>query len=147
MYQFIVYGVPVTKKNSRPIYINKDNKRFIGKSKKLAEYETSCYVQLLEQKQELKIEHDIVFPISYRCAITYKVYLNSTRTRDCTNLVEAAQDALVKSSIISDDNFNILNPVTILVNVDKAINPHIQIDLIPYDDYVQNFANSISLLI
>jgi len=144
MYQFIIYGVPVTKKNTRPIYINKNNKRFIGKSKKLADYENECYYQLLQQKQELKIDN-IAFPISTRCAITYKVYLNSSRARDCTNLVEAAQDALVKSGIISDDNFNILNPVMILVSIDKAINPHIQIDLIPYEDYVLQFANSKSL--
>ncbi len=146
MYQFIIYGVPVTKKNSRPIYINKNNKRFIGKSKQLAEYENECYYQLLQQKQELKIDN-IAFPISTRCAITYKVYLNSTRARDCTNLVEAAQDALVKSGIITDDNFNILNPVTILVNTGKVFNEHIQIDLIPYDEYVLQFANTKSSLI
>ena len=141
MIQLIIYGNPVTKKNARPIYIKSDGKRFIGKSKALADYEADISMQLLQQKQELKKE-SFAFPISTRQCIKYSVYLNSKRKRDCTNIVEAAQDALVKAGIITDDNYTILNPVIILVNTGKAFNTHIMIDLIPYQEYINQFAGS-----
>ena len=141
MIQLIVYGNPITKKNARPIYIKSDGKRFIGKSKALADYEADILMQLLQQRQELKKEN-LAFPISARCCIKYSVYLNSNRKRDCTNIVEAAQDALVKAGIITDDNYTILNPVIILVNAGRAFNAHIMIDLIPYQEYINQFVDS-----
>ena len=145
MMQFIIYGNPITKKNARPIYIKADGKRFIGKSKALADYEADILIQLIQQKQELKKEGLFAAAISTRCCIKYSVYLNSKRLRDCTNIVEAAQDALVKAGIITDDNYTILNPVIILVNTGRAFNAHIMIDLIPYQEYINQFVSSKSL--
>jgi len=144
MMQFICYGNPITKKNARPIYIKSDGKRFIGKSKALADYEADILIQLIQQRQELKKEN-FAFPISTRQCIKYSVYLNSNRKRDCTNLIEAVQDALVKAGIITDDNYTILNPVIVLVNTGKAFNAHIMIDLIPYQEYINQFVSSKSL--
>ena len=139
MMQFIVYGNPITKKNNRNF--NRTTGRPY-KSKELIAYETDAYYQLIQQRQELKKDGMFSAAISTRQCIKYSVYLNSKRKRDATNLVEAAQDALVKAGIITDDNYTILNPVIILVNTGRAFNAHIMIDLIPYQEYINQFVDS-----
>jgi len=102
MIKFTIYGNPIVKKNTRPVYINKaTGKRFIGKSKRLKEYEDMAVAQL--EKQIIREKQD-TFPLFEPIKIIYKFYRKDKRRVDCSNMIEAPQDCLIKAGIISDDN-------------------------------------------
>jgi len=61
--------------------------------------------------------------------ICYNVYSPDKRCADLTNKIEGINDALVKSGIISDDNWFLLREVTArFVAVDR-INPRIEVEI------------------
>ena len=110
--KFTITGDTIIKKNHRPIYINRaTGKRFLGKSKRLSDYETwavTCLKEGIVEYWEGMILGELpgfkLFPIKEPIQITYKFYCKTKRKVDLSNLIEAPQDALVKAEIISDDN-------------------------------------------
>ena len=111
--KFTITGDTIIKKNHRPIYINRaTGKRFIGKSKRLSDYEDWVVVSLKEgivdYFEGYSNFNDLpkfkLFPIKEPIQITYKFYCKTKRKVDLSNLIEAPQDCLVKANIISDDS-------------------------------------------
>jgi len=110
--KFTITGDTIIKKNHRPIYINRaTGKRFLGKSKRLSDYETwavTCLKEGIVEYWEGMISGELpgfkLFPIKEPIQITYKFYCKTKRRVDVSNLIEAPQDCLVKADIISDDS-------------------------------------------
>jgi len=108
-----ITGDTIIKKNHRPIYINRTTgKRFLGKSKRLSDYEDWAVVSLKEGIVDYfegysnlnELPKFKLFPIKELIQITYKFYCKTKRKVDLSNLIEAPQDCLVKADIISDDS-------------------------------------------
>lgn len=90
---------PVSKKNSQQIMINsKTKKPFISPSSKYIQYERMCMLWLMKYR----------YQIDFAVNIKYLFYMGSRRRCDLTNLIEAADDVLVKARVILDDNYNIV---------------------------------------
>lgn len=91
--------IPITKKNSQQIMINKRTHRpFIMPSAKYKKYEKDCepFMPILE------------CPIDYPVVVECKYYMPTHRKCDLTNLLEATDDILVKYNILADDNYSII---------------------------------------
>lgn len=102
MINFTIPLVPVTKKNSNQIILNKQTgKRQIIPSKKYREYEEAC--GYFVKGKGLKIAE----PVTVRC-----LYFMPTKRRvDLVNLMEATHDILVKYEVLADDNSKIIYSV------------------------------------
>lgn len=95
---FTVNLIPVSKKNSQQIWINrKTHKPFITPSDKYKEYEKNC------SEYMPKID-TIDYPVNIKCVF----YMPTRRRCDLTNLLEAIDDVMVKYGVIKDDSFNII---------------------------------------
>lgn len=103
--------VPVSKKNSQQIYINKaSGKRFITPSAKYRDYERAA-LKLLPRLKE---------PIKTPCNVQTVFYMPTKRRCDLVNMQEAILDVLVKAKILDDDNYYIVRSMDgSRVDVDK----------------------------
>lgn len=121
--KYILYGRPITKKNSQQI-IKAGKYRKIIPSERYKIYEKDCLYQL---KQKPRAEGG---PWNMRC-----VYYMPTRHRvDLVNLLEATCDILVEAGIIEDDNSKIIaSHDGSRVKYDKA-NPRVEITLTEVSD-------------
>ena len=132
--KFIIAEDTIIKKNHRPIYINRaTGKRFLGKSKRLSDYETwavTCLKEGIVEYWEGMISGELpgfkLFPIKEPIHITYKFYCKTKRKVDLSNLIEAPQDCLVKADIISDDS--IIEKITAEKFYNKS-NPRCEIEI------------------
>jgi len=93
--QFIIQIPPITKKNSQQI-IYRNGKPCIIPSKQYREYEKSAGYFLRPVQ------------IDYGVNILYLFYMPTRRRVDEANLVNAADDILVKYGVITDDNSKIV---------------------------------------
>ena len=121
MLKLVLYGTPVTKKNSERIWINqKTNKPFIAPSKAYKAYEKDCGKQIAAAyKQHIDV------PINLKCVY----YMPNKRKVDLCNLLGATCDILVKFGVIADDNSAIVKRHDgSRVLVDKA-NPRVEIEI------------------
>lgn len=69
---------------------------------------------ILEQMKvwSKRLEHKgIVFPIP-KATMSLKFYFKDRYVRDCVNAQQTVQDLLVDCGVITDDNYNALNPIT-----------------------------------
>lgn len=90
---------PISKKNSQQILINRATGRpFIMPSKQFKEYERAALWQI----------PNIHEPIGCPCNVRCLFYMPTRRKCDLTNLLEAIDDIMVKSGLLSDDNFTII---------------------------------------
>ncbi len=89
---------PRTKKNSQRI-IRVHGKPIIVPSKQYKDYEKACmgYIDDTDRKK-------IDYPVNVKCAF----YMGTRRKCDLTNLLEAIDDILVKSEVLADDNYSII---------------------------------------
>lgn len=96
--RLILYGRPITKKNSSRV-VRCGSFTKILPSRAFVEYERDCLKQITgEQKQALSGRYNL-------CC----VYYMPTRHRvDLVNLLEATCDILVKAGVIKDDNSSIV---------------------------------------
>ncbi len=95
--KYILYGRPITKKNSQRV-IRAGKHRKIIPSAQYEAYEQDCLYQL---KQKPRVDGG---PWNMKC-----VYYMPTRHRvDLVNLLEATCDILVAAGIIEDDNSKII---------------------------------------
>ena len=89
---------PITKKNSQQIVVNKTTGRpFLIPSKQFKEYERTAGWYL---KPPLYISE----AVNVKCLF----YMPTVRLCDLTNLLEAADDVLVKYGVVTDDNYSII---------------------------------------
>ena len=90
---------PISKKNSQQILINSVTGRpFIFPSRQYKEYE----------RNSLLFIPKLTKPIDYAVNVKCIFYMPTRRKCDLTNLLEAIDDIMVKSGLLSDDNFTII---------------------------------------
>lgn len=98
MINFTIPLAPVTKKNSQRILINKrTGKPFIMPSAANKDY---------EREAALFIPRGVFIdtPVNVKCLF----YMPTRRKCDLTNLLEAVDDVLVKTGLLADDNYTII---------------------------------------
>lgn len=94
----ILYGNPVTKKNSARILRTHAGRPFVAPSKAFVEYEGNCLLQI-------KRPHS---PLSAWLNVCCVYYMATARRVDLANLIEATTDILVKAGVLEDDNSRIV---------------------------------------
>ena len=117
----ITIGIhPVTKKNSQRIIRHGNGFRVIP-SKAYVKYEKECAAFLLGKRYEIKE------PVNVKAVY----YRKDKRRVDLCNLHEALCDVLVKYSVVTDDNCNIIQTMDgSRVKYDKE-NPRTEITITP----------------
>lgn len=132
--QFTIPVHPVSKKNSQQIITLKTkygkSRNIIIPSKKYKEFEAECMPFLFQVKTQAGV---VDFPVNM--AVSF--YVSKKLKYDLTNLLEAIDDAAVKSGFIADDNRDIIaGHDGSRVFYDK-LNPRIEITITKMDDYTQ----------
>jgi Holliday junction resolvase RusA-like endonuclease len=98
---FTVPLVPISKKNSQQIMINRaTGKPFIMPSKKYKDYEKAAAKHIPRLRQPNPIDQ----PVNIKCLF----YMPTRRKVDLTNLLEAIDDVMVKAGLLADDDFTII---------------------------------------
>ena len=95
---FTIGLCPVPKKNSQNIVKGRDGKPIIVQNDRWKKYERECKKFMPEMEE----------PISQPVNIRYLFYRDSLRRVDQSNLIEGADDVLVKYGVVLDDNFTIV---------------------------------------
>lgn len=95
---FTIVGNPVPKKNSQNIIKGRDGKPKIVQNDRWKKYEKACKAYMPKMEE----------PISEPINIRYLFYRDSYRRVDASNLIEGADDVLVKYGVVLDDNFTIV---------------------------------------
>lgn len=118
LWKGVIYGQPITKKNSQRIVTNPRTKRYmIMPSKQYKDYEAAASRSIEPP------DAPIAKPVNVKCVY----YMQTHRPCDLTNLMEATHDILVKSNVLEDDNSKIINAVDgSRVDYDKE-NPRVEI--------------------
>ena len=99
MIEFAIPLTPISKKNSMRIVNNqKTGKPFLIASKQFKDYE----------KNALWFIPKLTKPIDYAVNVKCLFYMPTHRKCDLTNLLEAIDDIMVKSGLLEDDNFMII---------------------------------------
>lgn len=125
---------PVSKKNSQQIITLKTKygkqRNIIIPSKKYKEFEAACLPYFYQVKNQAG---NVDFPVNM--AVIF--YVSKKLKYDLTNLLEAIDDAAVKSGFIADDNRDIIaGHDGSRVFYDK-FNPRIEITITEMEDYTQ----------
>ena len=116
--ELVLYGRPITKKNSSRI-ITKPYPRLIP-SKQFVSYEKDCLRQISGKYRQ---------NISDKCNLKCIYYMPTRHRVDLVNLLEATCDILVKANVIEDDNCKIIATHDgSFVTYDKN-NPRVEITL------------------
>ena len=98
MINFTIPLAPVTKKNSQRIVINRTTGRpMIIPSAAYKDYEREA---ALFMPRGVRIDK----PVNIKCLF----YMPTRRKCDLTNLLEAIDDILVKTGVLSDDNYTVI---------------------------------------
>ena len=132
--QFIIPVHPVSKKNSQQIITLKTrygkSRNIIIPSKKYKEFEAECLPFLFQVKNQAGV-------IDYPVNMAVEFYVSKKLKYDLTNLLEAIDDAAVKSGFIADDNRDIIAAHDgSRVYYDK-LNPRIEITITEMENYTQ----------
>ena len=132
--KFIIPVHPVSKKNSQQIISLKTrygkSRNIIIPSKKYKEFEADCLPFLFQVKNQAGV-------IDYPINMAVEFYVSKKLKYDLTNLLEAIDDAAVKSGFIADDNRDIIaGHDGSRVYYDK-LNPRIEITITEMDNYTQ----------
>ena len=99
--EFTIPMPPITKKNHSQIAVNpKTGRPFIVPSKQYKEYEKKALWYI--PKQEC-----FDGPVNVKCVF----YMPTRRKCDLTNLLEAINDIMVKSGLLEDDNYSVVQSV------------------------------------
>jgi Holliday junction resolvase RusA-like endonuclease len=98
MFNFTIPLAPISKKNSQRILRNRrTGKRFIAPSEAYEKYEAAAAVFI---PRSVHINE----PVNIKCLF----YMPTRRKCDLTNLLEAIDDVLVKTGLLADDNYTII---------------------------------------
>ena len=105
---FVIYGNPITKKNSQKIVFIGKKCPVCHKGQRALPIQSDAYKQY-ERDALLQLARSIpAKPIDYPVNIECKYFMRDNRRIDLTNLLEATGDILVAAGIISDDNCKII---------------------------------------
>lgn len=99
MMRHVIYGNPITKKNSQRIVFAGGRPR-ITQSKQYKAYREQALWQLAGWQPEQPID----IPVNVMC----RYYMQTRRKVDLLNLLEATMDILVDAGILADDNARIV---------------------------------------
>lgn len=132
--EFTIPVHPVSKKNSQQIITLRTkygkSRNIIIPSKKYKEFEAECLPFFTQVKKQAGV---VDFPVNM--AVSF--FVSKKLKYDLTNLLEAIDDAAVKSGFILDDNRDIIaGHDGSRVFYDKY-NPRIEITITEIADYVQ----------
>lgn len=102
----VIAGQPVSKKNSQQIVMNPKTKRpFVMPSKAYKAYEKESLRQIEEQISSIDRYY---LPIDGPCEVVCRFYMGTRRKVDLTNMLESADDILVRGGVLEDDNCNVI---------------------------------------
>lgn len=129
MIRFTLPVRPVTKKNSGQI-VMRGSYPILLPSKQYLNFEKDCMPYFAQVKKQVE---QINYPINLQCVF----YTETKRRVDLSNLLNAVDDAMVKSGLILDDNRDIIaGHDGSRVYHDKE-NPRIEIEINELKNYVQ----------
>ena len=129
MIKFTLPIRPVTKKNSGQIITVGGFPRLIP-SKQYLQFEKDCQPYF---KQVLNQIGQIYYPINLQAVF----YVETKRRIDLPNLLNAVDDAMVKSELILDDNRDIIASHDGSRVYHDKFNPRIEIEITKQENYTQ----------
>ena len=97
--RYVIYGNPITKKNSQRIVLAGGHPRIVP-SKQYKAYQERALWQLAGLRPKQPIDE----PVNVMCLY----YMQTRRKVDLVNLLEATMDILVDARILADDNAKIV---------------------------------------
>ena len=99
MIKFTIPLPPISKKNSQQIFVNPNtHKPFIMPSAQYKQYERDAMWFIPRTSPRINA------PVNVKCLF----YMPTRRKCDLTNLLEAIDDILVKTGVLSDDNYTVI---------------------------------------
>lgn len=129
MIEFTIPVRPATKKNSGQI-VMRGKYPVLLPSKQYLAFEKECLPYLNHVKQTAGI---INFPVNMECLF----FTETKRKIDLTNLLNAIDDAMVKSGLVIDDNRDIIAAHDGSRVFHDKFNPRIEIKITELKDYPQ----------
>ena len=129
MIEFTIPVAPKTKKNGMQI-IQIKGRNIILPSKQYLAFEKECLPYLNHVKQAAGI---INYPVNIECLF----FTETKRKIDLTNLLNAIDDAMVKSGLILDDNRDIIAAHDGSRVFHDKFNPRIEIKITELNEYTQ----------
>lgn len=106
---FILSGIPAPKKNSRRIFVDRNDKIQNLPSQAHENWHATAYSELLRQS---KVFRGRIPVASHHIEIRYFVY--DKRKRDLTNVTDSVMDLLVDANILVDDNMQEVPHLTMI---------------------------------
>ena len=97
--EIILYGNPITKKNSSQIGYTRTGRPILVPSKQYKKYARDCKTQITGVYKK-QIDYPVNVRVVYYMQRRYKV--------DLTNLLNATNDILVECGVLTDDNSRII---------------------------------------
>lgn len=129
MIEFTIPVRPATKKNSGQI-VMRGKYPVLLPSKQYLAFEKECLPYLNHVKQAAGI---INYPVNVKCLF----YTETKRKIDLTNLLNAIDDAMVKSGLILDDNRDIIAAHDGSRVFHDKFNPRIEVKITELNEYIQ----------
>jgi Holliday junction resolvase RusA-like endonuclease len=129
MINFTLPVAPRSKKNSGQIVMRGKYPVLIP-SKAYLQFEKECLPYLYRVKQEVGV---VNYPVNIQCIF----YMDARRKVDLSNLLNAIDDAMVKSGLIIDDNRDIIAGHDGSRVFHDKINPRIELEIKELKNYVQ----------
>ncbi|MEL6853473.1 MAG: hypothetical protein AAFO83_00015 [Cyanobacteria bacterium J06607_13] len=123
--------VPSKKNSLRRIsrWIKGKQRTITVPSKAHENWEKEEVISLRQQLRLLLAREGLKFPVSTPCRITYRFYPGNLQDFDLSNSVESINDLLVKTKIIGDDNWRILQWLDIRVAGFDRQAPRVDIEI------------------
>lgn len=129
MIKFTLPIKPITKKNSGQI-VMRGKYPILIPSKQYLQFEKDSLPYFYRVKQEVGV---VNYPVNIQCIF----YMDARRKVDLSNLLNAVDDAMVKSGLILDDNRDIIAGHDGSRVYHDNINPRIELEIKELKDYVQ----------
>jgi Holliday junction resolvase RusA-like endonuclease len=129
MINFTLPVAPRSKKNSCQIVMRGKYPVLIP-SKAYLQFEKECLPYLYRVKAEVGV---VNYPVNIQCIF----YMDARRKVDLSNLLNAVDDAMVKSGLIIDDNRDIIAGHDGSRVFHDKINPRIELEIKELKNYVQ----------
>lgn len=120
---------PVSKKNHGQI-VMRGKYPMLLPSKQYLQFEKDSLPYFYRVKQEVGV---VNYPVNIQCIF----YMDARRKVDLSNLLNAVDDAMVKSGLILDDNRDIIAGHDGSRVYHDNINPRIELEIKELKDYVQ----------
>lgn len=127
--EFIIPVRPATKKNSGQI-IQVKGRNILIPSKQYKQFEKDCLPYLYRVKDTAGV---INYPVNVQCVF----FTETKRKIDLPNLLNAIDDAMVKSGLFVDDNRDIIAAHDGSRVFHDKFNPRIEIKITEITDYTQ----------